>query len=191
MKQLHTFDEVFDSQKVFRKALEALSNPGRTLSIAEQSEKLYGEQPGLLALAMTLLDASVSFCAPDDAELTEQILLHTHAAPVDAQEADFLFCTRAENLTACIEAAKCGTLADPHTGATILVRVPQEESVRVRLSGPGVDGALETEVPRDVLAAIRTRNAQAYEYPQGVDFFFLLPGDTILAIPRLVRMEDV
>lgn len=69
--------------------------------------------------------------------------------------------------------------------------MPQEESVRVRLSGPGVDGALETEVPRDVLAAIRTRNAQAYEYPQGVDFFFLLPGDAILAIPRLVRMEDV
>ena len=176
MKQLHTFDEVFDSQKVFRKALEVLSNPGRTLSIAEQSEKLYGEQPGLLALAMTLLDASVSFCAPDDAELTEQILLHTHAAPVDAQEADFLFCTRAQNLAACIEAAKCGTLADPHTGATILVRVPQEESVRE---------------PRDVLAAIRTRNAQAYEYPQGVDFFFLLPGDAILAIPRLVRMEEV
>lgn len=191
MKQLHTFDEVFDSQKVFRACLEAISNPGRTLSIAAQSAKLYGAQPGLLALAMTLLDASVSFCAPDDAELTEQILLHTHAAPVKMEEADFLFCTRAENLAACIEAAKCGTLADPHTGATILVRVPQEESVRVRLSGPGVDGALETEVPRDVLAAIRTRNAQAYEYPQGVDFFFLLPGDAILAIPRLVRMEDV
>ena len=72
MKQLHTFDEVFDSQKVFRKALEVLSNPGRTLSIAGQSEKLYGQQPGLLALAMTLLDASVSFCAPDDAELTDR-----------------------------------------------------------------------------------------------------------------------
>ena len=73
----------------------------------------------------------------------------------------------------------------------LLINTHQEESVRVRLSGPGVDGALETEVPRDVLAAIRTRNAQAYEYPQGVDFFFLLPGDAILAIPRLVRMEDV
>lgn len=46
MKQLHTFDEVFDSQKVFRKALEVLSNPGRTLSIAGQSEKLYGEPAG-------------------------------------------------------------------------------------------------------------------------------------------------
>ena len=133
----------------------------------------------------------MSFCAPDDAELTEQILLHTHAAPVDAKEADFLFCTRVENLSACMEAAKCGTLADPHTSATILVRIPEEPHVRVRLSGPGVDGTLETDVPRDVSAAIRMRNAQAYEYPQGVDFFFLLPGDAILAIPRLVRMEDV
>ena len=191
MKQLHTFDEVFDSQKVFRACLEAISNPGRTLSIAAQSAKLYGTQPGLLALAMTLLDASVSFCAPDDAELTEQILLHTHAAPVDAQEADFLFCTRAENLGACIEAAKRGTLADPHTGATILARVLPGESARARLTGPGVDGALETDVPCEALRAMGARDAQMYEFPQGVDFFFLLPGDAILAIPRLVRMEEV
>jgi alpha-D-ribose 1-methylphosphonate 5-triphosphate synthase subunit PhnH len=27
MKKLHSFDEVFDGQKVFRKVLEAMSNP--------------------------------------------------------------------------------------------------------------------------------------------------------------------
>ena len=35
MKTLHQFDEVFDTQAVFRKVLEAMSNPTRTVSVAE------------------------------------------------------------------------------------------------------------------------------------------------------------
>lgn len=54
MKQLHTFDEVFDSQKVFRCLLETMANPGRRCVIREQSQKLFGENPELLAAAMTL-----------------------------------------------------------------------------------------------------------------------------------------
>lgn len=38
MKTLHQFDEVFDTQAVFRKVLEAMSNPTRTVSVAEQME---------------------------------------------------------------------------------------------------------------------------------------------------------
>lgn len=39
MKKLHSFDEVFDGQKVFRLVLEAMSNPGRKVSISEKAEK--------------------------------------------------------------------------------------------------------------------------------------------------------
>ena len=42
MKTLHQFDEVFDTQAVFRKVLEAMSNPTRMVSVAEQMEKLFG-----------------------------------------------------------------------------------------------------------------------------------------------------
>ena len=55
MKKLHNFDEVFDGQKVFRKLLEAMSNPGRWVSIAAQSEKMYGENKDFLAIAMKYL----------------------------------------------------------------------------------------------------------------------------------------
>ena len=43
MNTLHSFDEVFDTQVVFRKVLEAMSNPARTVSIAEQKSRLFGD----------------------------------------------------------------------------------------------------------------------------------------------------
>ena len=63
MKTLHQFDEVFDTQAVFRKVLEAMSNPTRTVSVAEQMEKLFGNHRAFLALGMTLLDNEVTFSA--------------------------------------------------------------------------------------------------------------------------------
>lgn len=66
MKTLHQFDEVFDTQAVFRKLLEAMSNPARTVSVAEQKEKLFGDYRALLALGMTLLDNEVTFSACKD-----------------------------------------------------------------------------------------------------------------------------
>lgn len=66
MKTLHQFDEVFDTQAVFRKLLEAMSNPARTVSVAEQKEKLLGDYRALLALGMTLLDNEVTFSACKD-----------------------------------------------------------------------------------------------------------------------------
>lgn len=192
MKQLHTFDDVFDSQKVFRRLLDAMANPGRRCGIQEQGEKLFGDQPALLAIAMTLLDASVSFCAPEEPALTEQIVLLTHARPVPPEQADYLFLPSAEQLSALIEIAKEGTLEDPHTSATVIVKVPdgQAGECPARLSGPGVDGQMETTLPPAVIQAVKLRNAQEYEYPQGIDFIFLLPESQLLCIPRLIRMEE-
>lgn len=192
MKQLHTFDEVFDSQKVFRMLLDAMANPGRRCTIRPQSQKLFGGDPDLLAVAMTLLDASVSFCAPDAPELTEQMVLLTHGKAVTPGQADYLFFSTLEQLPSLIEGAKEGTLENPHTSATLIVKIPQEqEEQRVLLSGPGVDGQMETTLPSSVMQAVRLRDNQEYEYPQGIDYIFLLPESELLCIPRLVRMEEV
>ncbi len=190
MKQLHTFDEVFDSQKVFRCLLEAMSNPGRRCSIQLQSKKLFGGNPDMLALAMTLLDAGVSFCAPENPELTEQILLLTHAEPVSLKEADYIFITSGAQLRAIVENAKEGTLENPHASATLIVNLSDGgENQNVRLSGPGVNGQLLKTFPNALVGAVRLRDEQDYEYPQGIDYIFILPKSELLCVPRLVRME--
>ena len=40
MNTLHNFDEVFDTQRVFRKLLEAMSNPGRIVSVSEEKDRI-------------------------------------------------------------------------------------------------------------------------------------------------------
>ncbi len=191
MKQLHMFDEVFDSQKVFRRLLEAMANPGRRCSIQLQSEKLFGDDPAVLAVAMTLLDAGVSFCALENPTLTEQILLLTHAKPVSLEQADYLFVSSVDQLPMIVESAKEGTLENPHASATLIVGLPDVQGEQeVRLSGPGVDGQLTTTLPNALAEAVRLRDEQEYEYPQGIDYIFLLPESDLLCIPRLVKMEE-
>ena len=190
MKQLHTFDEVFDTQQVFRRLLEAMANPGRPCSIERLSAKLFGDCPDMLAVAMTLLDASTSFCAPENPALREQILLLTHARPVRPEEADYLFLSSVDQLSAVIPTAKKGTLENPHLSATVVFRLPDGQATqKVRLSGPGVDGQLHASLPPALIQAVRLRDGQEYEYPQGIDYVFLLPERELLCIPRLVRME--
>lgn len=42
MKQLHTFDDIFDTQKnIPGLLLDAMANPSRVVSIQEGAEKLY------------------------------------------------------------------------------------------------------------------------------------------------------
>ena len=71
MNTLHNFDEVFDTQRVFRKLLEAMSNPGRIVSVSEEKDRLFGDFPSFLAVAMTLIDNEVSFSAAGNKELKQ------------------------------------------------------------------------------------------------------------------------
>ncbi len=191
MKQLHTFDEVYDSQKVFRKILDVMANPGRVCDIQEESDKLFGEHKEFLALSMTLLDNSVSFATFGDRELDEQIILLTHARPEEPSKADFLFLYDQGQVEEAIRTAKCGTLENPHSSATILYKIQEEEAKRMAaLSGPGVDGILEEPLCGQIVEAVKIRDGQGYEYPAGIDFLFLLPRGRLIGIPRLTKMEE-
>ena len=109
MNSLHQFDEVFDTQAVFRKVLEAMSNPTRTVSVAEQMEKLFGNHRAFLALGMTLLDNEVTFSACGDADFRNDFQLVTLSQEKAVSEADYLFVTDAKNLPEVLAQAKCGT----------------------------------------------------------------------------------
>lgn len=191
MKKIHDFDEVFDGQKVFRIILEAMSNPGRMLSIEESAKKMFGDNKAFLALAMTLLDNEVSFHTFENKELAKNISLLTLSKEVDLENADFIFVERESDLQQAMEHAKEGTLADPHKSATIIIKTENSNKNIITIYGAGVDNKLQIQVSDTVVKAINLRDGQNYEYPQGIDMMFVTEDMKLFCIPRLILREEM
>ncbi len=189
MKELYSFDEVFDSQAVYRKLLEAMANPCRILSIKQQAEKMYGEDAPFLAIAMTLLDNEITFNTCGNTMLAKDVALLTMAQNTDTDKADFIFVSEYGELDYVFERAKIGTLADPQRSATLLIKDNGEASKKVSMYGAGIDGTAEVLLSETAVKAIGIRDAQNYEYPQGVDMIFVSGKGNIFCIPRLVMKE--
>jgi len=182
----HSFDLVFDSQKVFRLLLEAMSNPARVVNIYKSAEALYGDHPAFLALAMTLLDNEVSYNACENAALSAEIASLTLSKSVGLEYADFVFVSNPNKVKDVIGNVKCGTLPDPHKSATVIIRNDDEPECRITISGPGINGQETTRVSKTVTNALRLRDEQHYEYPQGIDLLFVSGEGEMSAFPRLV-----
>jgi len=187
----HNFDLIFDSQKVYRLILEAMSSPGGIVNIQDYADKLYGDYPVLLAVAMTLLDNEVSFCTCDNNSLTDEIASLTLAGRESVEAADFIFVSDLGYMEYAIENAKCGTLSDPHKSATIIILNEIEPTHRLKLHGPGIVGQAEVMLTQAAKDAVTIRDAQNYEYPQGIDLLFVSGAGELSAIPRLTRIEVV
>ena len=182
----HSFDMVFDSQKVYRLILEAMSSPARIVQINEYADKLYGDYPALLAVAMTLLDNEVSFHVCGNQPFADEIASLTLAKKADIENADFIFTNNPNVIECAIENAKYGTLADPHKSATVIIQNDGKPNCRLTLSGPGINGQIEVAATQVVKDAVAMRDAQQYEYPQGIDLLFISGAGELFAIPRLV-----
>jgi len=185
----HHFEEVFDSQRVYRLLLTAISNPTRIVNIKQYADKLYGDYQAMLALAMTVLDNEVSFSACDNSELSNEIVFLTLCKREALENADYIFLTEPSALEAVITAAKCGTLRDPHKSATIIIENSGSAACRLRLYGPGIEGVAEFRASDIVKKALDIRDGQFYEYPQGIDFIFVSENGEVFALPRLTRRE--
>ncbi len=185
----HNFHEVFDSQGVFRLILEAMSNPGRVVSIKFHADKLFGNNPFMLALAMTLLDTEVSFNTCENRELSDEIVSLTLSRREQLSDADFVFVCNQDNLSDVISNAKCGTLSDPHKSATLIVQNGGKDVYPMCIHGPGIDGKQTVFVSELVKQALQLRDNQCYEYPQGIDYLFINDAGEMFAIPRLIRQE--
>jgi alpha-D-ribose 1-methylphosphonate 5-triphosphate synthase subunit PhnH len=178
---------VFDSQKVYRLILEAMSNPGRIVNIKKYADKLFGDNPAFLAAAMTLLDNETSFNACENGRFSDEIASLTLAKRETLEDADFIFACDFGDIKSAIQNAKRGTLSDPHKSATIAIQNDGTPSLRLTLAGPGIDGRVTLDATQTVKCALDLRDAQKHEYPQGVDLLFISSAGELAAVPRLVR----
>lgn len=189
MKKIHNFDQVYDSQKLFRLLLEAMSNPTRRVNIKEFAEKMYGENAEFLALAMTLLDNEVTFSTCENQEISDEIVSLTLSNREQSDLADFIFVSDSSLLSEVIETAKAGTLKDPQKSATIIVKDDGSEVVSLHLSGPGIKESVRFLTSGLVEKAIEIRDNNYFEYPQGLDLIFVTNDSELFAIPRLTKKE--
>jgi len=192
LSRKHSFDAVFDSQKVFRLILEAMANPARVVNIKESADNLYGSYPEFLALAMTLLDNEVSFNTCESHSLSDEIASLTLAKREQIEAADFIFvCDESivKEIKSVIENVKYGTLSDPHKSATVIIRNIGAPVYCLTLSGPGIAGFTTINATQTIKDAIALRDTQNYEYPQGIDLIFISSDGDLIAIPRLTRVE--
>jgi len=187
----HDFDMVFDSLKIFRLVLEAISHPAREVSIQECADKLQGSNTSFLAVAMTLLDNETTYNTCKNLWLSDEISSLTHARRASVEKADFVFVYDPDDLEEVITNAKSGTLANPHENATIIIRNVQNIPAsmhQLTFFGPGMDIPATLRVTPTIKKALALRDTQNFEYPQGLDLLFISDEGILLAIPRLVRI---
>ena len=189
MKKLHAFDEVFDGQQVFRRLLNAMAHPGRRVSIAPFAARFAGVSGALMAIALTLLDNEVSFHALEDPALGQAMAELTLSREAPLENADFVLLCNEQALERAIARVKCGTLRDPQQGATLIVNDAGADLQPTRLYGPGIDGIATVMLSAAARRALAARDAQHYEYPQGIDLMLVTGEGELMALPRLTLQE--
>lgn len=157
----------------FAAVLAALSRPGT----------IHGLPGGEGAVIDVLLDRECrAHAAPD----SKAAVTRTGARLVPLERCDHAVMGAPEDAD-WASRVPVGSQLHPEGGATVLLRTRLDIGARLRLTGPGIDGA------RDVrLAAAHGLWAAraAHAYPLGFDLL-LIDGESLMGLPRSTAVEEL
>lgn len=100
--------------------------------------------------------------------------------------ADHLFLTGAPD-PGLLATVSQGSDMYPEGGATLVIPAQLGAGAKLRLTGPGVDGAAVVLVS-GVAPAFWAARARVMRYPMGFEIF-LLDGDQVMGLPRSIQIE--
>ncbi|MFW2544842.1 phosphonate C-P lyase system protein PhnH [Primorskyibacter sp. 2E107] len=161
----------------FEALMWALSRPGLSRDLP---------QPRHRALVEALIDRECAVNC-DDPDLARSAA-GLGAALVAREAADHVFADRLDS-AAVLRTLRQGSDLHPEDGATLVLEATLGRGQRLRMTGPGVDGAVEIAVGGlpDGFWQERTR---VMRYPMGFDLF-LTSGARVLGVPRSTAVEVV
>jgi alpha-D-ribose 1-methylphosphonate 5-triphosphate synthase subunit PhnH len=168
-------DEETQSNDAFDALLWALSRPGQVRTLPAAGEA---------ALITALLDRECA--ASCDDPLLISAIMQTGAAVADITVADHVFLGKPSN-AARLREVRLGSDLYPDDGATVVVRAGIGNGQGLRLTGPGVDGALEVRLDGISAEFWQTRKS-LIRYPMGFDLF-VLDGSRVMGLPRSTNIE--
>lgn len=159
---------------VFRAVLAALAHPGRRFDLP------VGD--GALEVVWSLYETRTPLCGVGPWELPPD------ACEVDIGQAELLLVAGTSS-GGLIDDAFRGTEVQPELAATVLYSVGGDApATSVRLSGPGVDGELATNLALDA-EELAARALACAELPLGIDCLIATADGGLVGLPRTTRVE--
>lgn len=163
------------SNGTFEALMWAMARPGEARDMGEA---------GLEPIVEALIDRECTVYA--DSPALAAMIAATGATPSPVAMADHLFLDGLDLLADTIGAIGRGTALYPDDGATVVALVAHGTGPRLRLSGPGIEGAREISIA--VPPAFWALRAQVCVYPEGFDLL-LVDGRSVIGIPRSTQVE--
>jgi alpha-D-ribose 1-methylphosphonate 5-triphosphate synthase subunit PhnH len=158
---------------VFEALMWAMARPGQVRDMGE---------PGLAPVIEALIDREC--VVHTDSATLSQLVASTGATPGTIEMADHLF-HESLDIEALVS-VRCGSALYPDDGATVVLQAAHGSGARVRLSGPGVDGACDITLA--VPPAFWSLRAMLCAYPEGFDLL-LVDARAVIGIPRSTHVE--
>ncbi|MGZ9724150.1 phosphonate C-P lyase system protein PhnH [Rhizobium miluonense] len=182
-------DPVHDSQRIFRKILQAMARPGLPRALSAEAQPPGPMSATIAAVAITLFDSGVSVWLDayhDNTATRSYLELHTGVRVVDRlEEADYAIANGAASIP--FERLRPVDPRTPHTGTTVILHVNSlRQGDRVRLTGPGIRSDISLLVDGLSPDFWADRHHRQNEFPQGVDFI-LADHLSICGLPRTTR----
>jgi alpha-D-ribose 1-methylphosphonate 5-triphosphate synthase subunit PhnH len=177
-------------QITFRAALEALSRPGRTQTVAPPAETPVGTSAAAYALLLSLTDHHTPvWLAEPQGPLAQALRFHT-GCPITADPAAASFALLHPSMGPALTDFPAGDDHGPERSATLIVEVERlDQGASRQLRGPGIattQTLLCAALDQRFLSAWHTNQAR---FPAGVDVF-LTAGRSIVGLPRTTVIES-
>ena len=186
-------DPVLDSQRIFRGVLDAMSHPGRVVSLGLARPVLAPLHPATLAICLALVDFETPVwldAASRGADVAAHLRFHCGCRIVDdPARARFAVVADAARMPA-LDRFDPGTDEYPDRSATVIVQTHTlAAGAGRRLTGPGIES--EGRLDADGLPARFWESLRANHdlFPRGVDVL-LTAGASVAALPRTARVEN-
>jgi len=185
-------DVVFDSQRVFRGVLQALSFPGRIQTMAIDLDPPVALNPATAAVCLALVDLETPVWLDAKANtdpVRAYLRFHCGCSVVDdPARAKFAVIADPAAMPS-LQEFDHGDDRYPDRSATVIIQVPSLISGRnMTLSGPGIDGSLDAIIEGMTELFWSEWQANASVYPSGVDVLFTC-GTSLLGLPRTIRIK--
>jgi alpha-D-ribose 1-methylphosphonate 5-triphosphate synthase subunit PhnH len=185
-------DPVHDSQRVFRRVLEAMAHPGRIVTVDALADPPAPLVPAAAAVMLALVDFETPLwldAPPRATEAADWLRFHCGVSLVDDPAAARFALLTAPAAMPALEAFHAGTDATPDHSATLVLQVDAlTADAGARIAGPGIARTARLDVrggPSDFWRVVRDNAAR---FPRGIDFV-LAAGARLAALPRSVRVE--